>query len=544
MRILLVDNDQIFLKIIQNFLSARGHEVVTAPDGLSALDKVSQFRPDFIFIDHVMPNIDGGTLCKMLKSDQRFDSSFIVILSAIAAEEWQKYGNYGADACIAKAPLNNMQKYLLEVIEDPSSAKDYCLSGNVIGIDELHQRTITKELLSSKKHLDCLLDNILEGVIELNSDYRIVYANPYALRIFNKKEKDILGISIEDLQPDKKGNRITDLIADNFDKESGRVVEKLLAFGNKYLLLKIIMINSGEPHYLVIITDLTEIKKNEISLLETNNFLKSILDSSCDVSIISTDLEQNITSWNKGAEKLFGYLADDVIGKEKITILYPTNSEIELSDSIRNAIVEESKSVSFEIREIRKDGREIWVKIHSAPMTNQKGEICGILGIGEDVTESKKLSGELKSSEERYRSVIEANPDPVVVYDMSGKVLYFNPAFTQVFGWELDEKLGQKMNDFVPDKNWPETKMMIEKVINGETFSSIETQRYNQLGDIIDVSVSASVYHDKDGIPIGSVINLRDITDQKDWSWSLYKPRKWNQLGPLPVVLHTILTIC
>ena len=82
----------------------------------------------------------------------------------------------------------------------------------------------------------------------------------------------------------------------------------------------------------------------------------------------------------------------------------------------------------------------------------------------------------MRDSEEKYRTVLEGNPDPVVVYDMQGKVSYLNPAFTSVFGWVLEERLGKKMDVFVPEEAWPETKMMIEKVLAGEMFSNIENQ--------------------------------------------------------------------
>jgi len=87
------------------------------------------------------------------------------------------------------------------------------------------------------------------------------------------------------------------------------------------------------------------------------------------------------------------------------------------------------------------------------------------------VKELEKKS--LKQSEEKYRIVLEANPDPVVVYNMEGKVTYFNMAFTNVFGWTLEECFGKSLDVFVPTDAWPKTKMMINKVLSGENFSGI-----------------------------------------------------------------------
>ncbi len=124
----------------------------------------------------------------------------------------------------------------------------------------------------------------------------------------------------------------------------------------------------------------------------------------------------------------------------------------------------------------------------------------------------KNTEKALRESEERYRSVMEAVPNPVVVYDIRGNVIYLNPAFTRVFGWSWDECKGKKLDYFVPDESWPETNQMIQKVLSGDTLYSIKTKRYSKVGDIIHVSISGATYRDINGNLAGSVIILMDIT--------------------------------
>lgn len=127
----------------------------------------------------------------------------------------------------------------------------------------------------------------------------------------------------------------------------------------------------------------------------------------------------------------------------------------------------------------------------------------------------KKIRQLQNESREKYRSVMEAAADPIIVYDNKGRVVYFNPAFSRVFKWSLDERLNKKMDDFVPEENWPETRKMIDMVINGQTFSGIETARFDKDGRIIPVSISGSTYRDEDNNIIGSIINLQDISERK-----------------------------
>ncbi len=133
----------------------------------------------------------------------------------------------------------------------------------------------------------------------------------------------------------------------------------------------------------------------------------------------------------------------------------------------------------------------------------------------QEIRERVAVEEALRESQGRYESVIEAIPDPVIVYDMEGKVTYMNPAFTEVFGWTSEESLGKNMNHFVPKANWPETHKMIEEANAGKKLSAIETRRFNKNGNLVEVSNSGSVFKDKSGNPVGSVIILRDITKSK-----------------------------
>jgi len=150
----------------------------------------------------------------------------------------------------------------------------------------------------------------------------------------------------------------------------------------------------------------------------------------------------------------------------------------------------------------------------------------------QEIDDRKQAQDGVRESEEKYRTVLDSNPDPVVVYDMVGRVIYLNPAFTRVFGWSLEEQIGKKIDDFVPEEHMLETRMMINKVtVSGESFSGIETRRYTKEGNILDISISGSCYRDHEGNVAASVINLRDVTEQKRLEDQLQKARKMEAMG-------------
>lgn len=129
--------------------------------------------------------------------------------------------------------------------------------------------------------------------------------------------------------------------------------------------------------------------------------------------------------------------------------------------------------------------------------------------------EYKKLYEGSKRGEELYRSVLNASADAIVIYDMEGRVQYVNPSFTRIFGWTMEDLAGKKV-PFVPESEWEASLYIIQGIIHdGDTCSAFETRRSAKDGRILDVSISASRYHDHEGNPAGMVSILRDITRRK-----------------------------
>jgi PAS domain S-box-containing protein len=286
--------------------------------------------------------------------------------------------------------------------------------------------------------------------------------------------------------------------------------------------------------------------QNEVS--ERNHAEKSLRESEMRYRLLAHNVTDVI--WTRDMNLRLTYVSPSIMDQQGYTVeeaMVRTPEETWTPDSLKlvgKVLTEElevekqekknlSRSLTLEVEVKCKDGSTIWTEAKMSFLRDQKGHPTGIIGVTRDIRERKHAEEALRESEEKYRTVLEANPDPVVVYDIEGKVTYFNPAFTRVFGWTLAERLGNKMDIFVPAEALRETKMMIEKVLAGERFSSIETLRYNKKGTTIPVSVSGAIYKDKNGNPIGSVINLRDISSRKNLETQLKQAQKMEAIGTL-----------
>lgn len=135
-------------------------------------------------------------------------------------------------------------------------------------------------------------------------------------------------------------------------------------------------------------------------------------------------------------------------------------------------------------------------------------------GARRELTKQRHTEDILRQSESHYRSLLESSHDPIVVYDMEGCATYVNPAFEQTFKFSRDELLGRRI-DFVPEKNWPETKAAIKHLLEGKKIHLFETQRLTKDKQLLDIQISSTLHIDQSGQPVNSIVTLRDITALK-----------------------------
>jgi len=274
--------------------------------------------------------------------------------------------------------------------------------------------------------------------------------------------------------------------------------------------------------------DITERKQAEEKLQKSEKRLKGIFES-IPSPIVVYNTEGHPLYLNPAFTALFHWSLDELKGQR---IPFVPDDQKELSARKIGAVYKTGKVVNYETRRLTKQGDVLDVIVSGAFVTGSDGKPAEMVAVITNVTDLKRAKVALRESEEKYRTVLEANPDPVVVYDMEGRVIYLNPAFTRVFGWSLEEQIGKKIDDFVPEKNMSETRKMINKVtLAGESFSGIETRRYTKEGNILDISISGSCYKDHEGNVAASVINLRDITEQKRLEVQFQKARKMEAMG-------------
>lgn len=265
-KIMVVDNQPIVLKFMSQLLEKAGHEVLLAKDGLTALEILATETPDILFVDLIMPNINGDKLCKIIRRAPRFQDTVIVILSAIAAEQEVDFCAWGADACIAKGPFNRMGEHVLSLLEQLGETRPIFLTSNTLGIQDVYPRQVTMELLSVKRHFETILESMAEGILELTEEAKIVYANFVALTLMGVPEENLLASDFRDYFSPEDRERI-DRLLEPSDSPVRRIPEsEPILFRDRQIALSVIQIGSDEMKYIALLNDITEKKLMEYQL--------------------------------------------------------------------------------------------------------------------------------------------------------------------------------------------------------------------------------------------------------------------------------------
>lgn len=245
--------------------------------------------------------------------------------------------------------------------------------------------------------------------------------------------------------------------------------------------------------------------QDEDYLLQINNALLSSLVESSDDAIISKSLDGTITSWNKAAEMMFGYLANEIIGKP-ISLLVPKEGQEEFA-SLMEKIKQDQRIKHFETERIRKDGSIINVSVTLSPIKSRDGKIVGISKIVRNISERRK------NEEERIKlaSIVESSDDAILAMDLNGKIVSWNRGAVKMFGYEEKELMGKSVQIIYPSERTDELIEIIHRLKSGSRIEHFETERKRKDGIVIDVSLSISPIKNKKGEMVGIGYNLRGM---------------------------------
>jgi PAS domain S-box-containing protein len=240
----------------------------------------------------------------------------------------------------------------------------------------------------------------------------------------------------------------------------------------------------------------------------TTLFLAAVVESSDD-AIITQTLDGTIETWNRAAERMFGYTANEVIGRP-ISVLVPPErlgeedravERIRHGDAVRH----------FETERVSKTGERIPVSITMSPVLTPTGGVYGISRIARDLTEQRAL----ERNAFHLAAIIDSAEDAIASKDINGVVQTWNKAAERMFGYTADEMIGQSIRTIIPHERWHEEDEVLAHIRAGRSIDHFETVRRRKDGSMIEISLSVSPIRTSTGAIIGASKIARDITTQR-----------------------------
>jgi PAS domain S-box-containing protein len=361
-----------------------------------------------------------------------------------------------------------------------------------------------------------ITDSLGEGVYATDREGRLTFMNPAAEEMLGWTEAELLGKNNHDIihfqrvdgtpipreecglllviREDARLRRGEDA----FTRKDGTIFP--IAYATSP-----IVVDAEIAGAVVAFHDITERKRAE----ETQARLAAIVESSDD-AITGSTLQGIIFSWNKGAERMYGYTSEEIIGRSMATLMPP--DLLHERPFMRERLKRGEHITHYETVRVRKDGTLIDVSLTLSPIRDAAGNVLGASAIARDITERKRAEEALRESETRYRSLFENNSLPMWVYDYESLVfLDVNDAAVERYGYSREEFLAMTIKDIRPAEDIPSLLANVRTLTS--EFDPPDVWRHRKKdGTVIDVEITSHAL-DYAGRPARLVL-ANDVTER------------------------------
>jgi PAS domain S-box-containing protein len=452
---------------------------------------------DVILSDYAMPGFGGMRALELLKQ-RGLGIPFIIVSGAMGEDAAVQAMKNGAADYLLKDRIGRLGPAVERVLEQER--------------DLAARKKAERALRASEVSYRRLFEAAQDGILILDVDTgRIIDVNPFLVELLGSSYREIVCKTVGELSPfkDIESNKVMlerlqkdgyvryeDLPLETRDGRHVAVefVSNVYQVGDK----KVIQCN---------IRDITARKQAETA----SNRLVSIVESSND-AIIGKDLNSVITSWNKGAEKIFGYTASEMIGTS-IMRLIPADRHDEENQIL--AKIKRDESVEhFETLRQAKGGRLIDVSITVSPIKEASGKVIGVSKVARDISGRKRGEEHLRLSETRYRRLFETARDGILILDSNTrKITDANPFMSELLGYPDDELLGKELWEIGLLKDGKASRAAFLELQEKHFIRYENLPLQNKAGPRHDVEFVSNLY-DEDGRKVIQC-NIRDITARR-----------------------------
>jgi PAS domain S-box-containing protein len=526
MEILIADDHELFRRGLRSFLESRSdwHVCGEAADGKEAVAKAKELKPDVVLLDVSMPKMNGLEAARLIRRE--IPDSNILIVSQNDANLMEKAAlQAGARRYIQKTRISPDLTEALEALSrealnhhPPAVNEAESKKGASAARRKLEMEQQDPEAQKRDQQFRAMIDALPAAIYTTDAEGWLTHFNPAAVKFSGRVPElgsDRWCVSWKIFQADGTPVPLENCPMAVTLKE-GRIVAGAECIAERPDGTRIWFTPHPTPLLdasgkvvggINMLVDITERKLAE----RANSLLAAIVDSSDD-AIISKNFDGIITSWNKSAERIFGYTADEAIGKP-ITLLIPPEccgEEEEIIARLRRG----ERVDHFETTRMRKDGSTLDVSLTISPVRDTKGQVVGASKVARDITERKLAERALRNSEERFRAIVTTTPECVKLVAADGTLLHMNSSGLAMVGADCAETVvGKCVYDLVAPQDRQRFRAFNQAICRGEK-GCLEFGIVGLGGEYRHLETHAAPLRTREGEIVQLAVS-RDVTERK-----------------------------
>ncbi len=369
----------------------------------------------------------------------------------------------------------------------------------------------TADLTAAKQRVEAILNNSLDCILLIDPDLTIQQANWGVSSLFAAPPDTYLGKSLVTLLSEEDVERVTKLIAAVVAEEQGQRIEIRALRRNGAFFDAELKVGFIEGDGLVCaLSDIAERKAQERQLQYHASLQASVSDA-----VIVIDMENIIQSWNKAAENIYGWRAEEAVGKDSAAFLHYEVSPEQYARDMQQ--VQEHGWLRGEIRQFHKDGQLIHIWSSITVIKDEQGKPLSFIAINHDITERKRAEQALRESEARYRLLAENISDVIARTNADGIRTFITPSCYALFGYTANELLGQPSIELVHPNDRPAAVAAATRAVKDKkTTFSYSIRFRHKAGHVLWVEVTNNLMYDSTTGKLVEIIGvIRDIRERK-----------------------------
>jgi PAS domain S-box-containing protein len=379
-----------------------------------------------------------------------------------------------------------------------------------------------------EERLSRIIDSAMDAILTVDEQQRITMFNPAAESMFQCPAKDAIGTPLERFLPARfrsaHGEHLRAFGKNNVTRRAMGGLSELRGLrsnGEEFPIeASISQVNvNGSKLFTAIVRDITDASKAR----EVTARLVAIVESSDD-AIISKTLDGVITSWNPGAEKLFGYTSEEAVGKP-LTIIVPPEL-IDEETTIVARISRGERIEHFETRRRKKDGTLIDVAVTISPLRDNAGRVIGASKIARDITESKRVQEEIRQQASLLGLA------PAIVRNMDNRIVVWTRGAELLYGYSQTEAIGRVSHELLKTE-FPFSREAVEKAFLANGVWEGELQHRTRDGQQVIVASQWILHRDARGNPSRVLEANNDVTALRRAELLQMRSQKLEALGTL-----------